>query len=600
MKMGSLRPEFGRQNDKDSKTKEKNEKLVVPIDLSNDPEYIDLIGLYQNGDFPGCREILEKLEERYPDHPALQKFEDDLQFKMMVRSMGDKNKKSDKREKVKSSFNLIFFVIIGIAIVVGVFYFSFRYFNNQIVERQKLQEVAQLEALTTQANQLLMVGKPQPASEIVASIREIDPNYELLPTLTSEVDLLLRMEAKYQEALSLIEAGNSADALVLLYEIQEENPGLWDVSQRITAIETENQLAALLENGNTAYQNEDWDTVISSYEGALVLSPQLSDPLITEQLLQGYLKKIISMLQTDNATIEDIEEAEQYYRRAVALIPQSREYANERENLQEASSNLLQLKFVQTAKDMLADSEQTITSVKKAVTYISKAASIDPKNSALQRDVNNAEYYQVAFQDFLDMNWAAAITNLTKIMESDPNFAGGHSATLLYEAYSALAGQYYSAGFYSDALNNYEQAELIAWDDTTDALKLFQVQVNIGDTYGKLRDYENAVSYYLYALNSINVPARTDLGTLNSLMAQASYWEAVGDFDSAYATLQEAFLEIDSVYTSSEIEIGDGVCLAFFADDNQSTVDAILEANNLPQNMVINYGRQLIVPSIQE
>ena len=600
MKMGSLRPEFRKQKDKDSKVKKKNEKLVVPIDLSNDPEYINLISLYQNGDFPECLKILDILEERYLDHPALQKLKDDLQFKMMVRSMGDRNNKSEKKEKVKSSFSLIFFVIIVIAILVTVFLFSFRHFNNQIVERQQLQEAAQLEALTTQANQLLMVGKPQPASEIVASIREIDPNYELLPTLTSEVDLLLRMEAKYQEAIGLIDAGSSADALVLLYEIQEENPGLWDVSQRITAIETENQLATLLENGNTAYQNEDWDTVISSYEGALVLSPQLSDPLITEQLLQGYLKKIISMLQTDNAAIEDIEEAEQYYRRAVALIPQSREYANERENLQEASSNLLQLKFVQTAKDMLADSEQTITSVKKAVTYFSKAANIDPTNSALQRDKNNAEYYQVAFQDFLGMDWAAAITNLSKIVETDSNFADGYTLILLYEAYSALGGQYYSAGFYSDALNNYEQAELIAWDNTANTIKLFQVQVNIGDTYGKLGDYENAVSYYLYALNSINVPTRTDLSTISSLMAQASYWNSVGDFDSAYTALQEALPGIDSVYTNSEIEIGDGDCLAFFADNNQSTIDAILEANNLPQNMVINYGRQLIVPSIQE
>ncbi len=121
----------------------------------------------------------------------------------------------------------------------------------------------------------------------------------------------------------------------------------------------------MLADGNTAYENENWDTVISSYESALALNSQLDDPLITEQLLQGYLKKIISMLEDDGATIEDIEAAEQYYRKAVALIPQSKEYANERENLQEASSNLLQLKFIQTAKEMLADSNQTITSVKK-------------------------------------------------------------------------------------------------------------------------------------------------------------------------------------------------------------------------------------------
>ncbi len=598
--MGSLRPNFGRSNDGDSKKKGIDEKIVIPIDLSNDPDYLELIRLFQNGDFVGCREILDKLEERYPDHPVLLSFDENLQMKLMFRTMEDTNKKVQNREKVKSSFNFVIFTIIAVLIVSAVFYFSFKYLNNQIAERQQIQEDYTLNNLADQAEQLLLVGNPQPAAEIVENIREINPEYERLSTLTDEVELLLRMEGKYQEAESLLEAGDSEGSLVLFYEIQEERPGLWDVSQQIETIETDNQISILLADGGTAYQNEDWDTVISSYEGALALDPQLDDPLITEQLLQGYLKKIISMLEEDSASIEDIEAAEQYYRKAVALIPQSKEYANERENLQEASSNLLQLKFVQTAKDMLSDSAQTITSVKKAVTYLTKAASIDPKNSALQIDLNNAEYYQVAFQDFLDMNWASAITNLTKIMESDPNFAGGNTATLLYEAYSALGQQYYSAGFYSDALNNFEQAELVAWDDTENTMKLFQVQINIGDTYGKLRDYENAVSYYLYALNSIEITSRSEMTTVNNLVAQATYWDAIGDYDSAYTALQEALQAIGEIYVQTEIEISDGACLAFFADDNLSTIDAILEANNLPQNMVINFGRQLIVPSIQK
>ena len=597
--MGSLRHNFGKSNDDDSRTKGKNEKIVVPIDLSNDPEYLELIKLFQNGEFLKCREVLDALKARYPDHPALLNFDDNLQMKMMFRTMEDKNKKVQKRESVKSSLSFIIFTIIAILIISAVFYFSFRYFNNQIAEKQQLQESYTLNSMANQAEQLLLVGNPQPAAEIIENIREINPDYERLDTLSAEVELLLQMESKYQEAESLLAAGNPEEALVLFNEIQEESPGLWDVSQQIETIETDNQISILLDNGNTAYQNEDWDTVISSYESALALDPLLDDPLITEQLLQGYLKKIISMLQEEHASIEDIEAAEQYYRKAVALIPQSREYANERENLQEASSNLLQLKFVQTAKDMLSDGTQTITSVKKAVSYLTKAASIDPKNSALQIDVNNAEYYQVAFQDFLDMNWASSINNLKKIMESDPNFAGGNTATLLYEAYSALGQQYYSAGFYSDALNNFEQAELVAWDDTENVMKLFQVQIYIGDSYGKIRDYENAVSYYLYALNSIDVASRTELTTVNNLVAQATYWEAVRDFDSAYTALQEALQGIGGVYINSEIEISDGACLAFFADENLSTIDAILEANNLPQNVVINFGRQLIVPSIQ-
>jgi hypothetical protein len=49
----------------------------------------------------------------------------------------------------------------------------------------------------------------------------------------------------------------------------------------------------------------------------------------------------------------------------------------------------------------------------------------------------------------------------------------------------------------------------------------------------------------------------------------------------------------------SVIEIGEGVCLAFFADENSSTVDAVVEVNNLPRNMVITFGRSRSVPTIE-
>ena len=115
--MGSLRPNFGRSNDGDSKKKGIDEKIVIPIDLSNDPDYLELIRLFQNGDFVGCREILDKLEERYPDHPVLLSFDENLQMKLMFRTMEDTNKKVQNREKVKSSFNFVIFTIIAVLIV---------------------------------------------------------------------------------------------------------------------------------------------------------------------------------------------------------------------------------------------------------------------------------------------------------------------------------------------------------------------------------------------------------------------------------------------------------------------------------------------------
>ena len=598
--MGSLRPGYGRTNDNIIKAKGIDEKIIIPIDLSNDPDYLEVMRLFQNGDFLKCRDTLDKLFERYPENPILLKFEEGLQLKLVIWRMEGKNKKDQKKEKVRTSFSFILLIIVVLLVASTVIYFTYHYFNNQIIEEQQSQEAITLDGMADQAEQLILVGNPQLAATIVENIRGINPDYEGLSSLTSEVDLLLQMDAKYQEALSFLEAGNTDEALRLFYEIQEERPGLWDVTQQIEAIETENQISILLADGNAAYLQEDWDSVISAYESALALDPQLDNPQLTEQLLQGYLKKLITMLQEDNVSIDDIDIAEKYYRKAVALIPQDKEFVNERQNLEEVSGNLLQIKYVQTAEEILGDINQNLTTVNMAVSYLSKAASIDKNNSTLQVETTIAGYYQAAFQDFLDKDWVSSITNLKKVMESDPSFAGGNTAILLYEAYSALGQQYFSAGFYSDALNNFEQAEIIAWDDNENVLKLFQVQLFIGDTYGVLGDYQNAVSYYLYALNSIDITSRVEMTAVNTFVEQATYWNAIGDYNSAYTALQEALQKIGPLYETSQEAIADGACLAFFAEEYHSTINAILEANDLPQNMVINFGRLLTVPSIQK
>jgi tetratricopeptide (TPR) repeat protein len=330
-----------------------------------------------------------------------------------------------------------------------------------------------------------------------------------------------------------------------------------------------------------------------------MLDSQLDDPQITEQLLQAYLQQIIEMLQLENVSIEEIETAEQYYRKAVALIPQSRTYANERENLQEVSSNLLQLKYSQTAVDMLADSDQTLVTVKKAVSYLSKAVNITPENQTLQSDLANARLYQAAFQEFLNQNWARVITNLENIVEDDPGFAGDKVMTMLFESYNALGQQYDAAGFYQDAIINYEQAELVVWEDTGNLMRLFQVQLNLGETYGKLEDFENAVSYYLYAFNMLNESSSVDLTPVASLIAEANNRNVLGDFETAYNSIQTALESVDQIYTMDELAVVDGVCLAFFAADHQSTLDAIIDANNLSNVMVINVGRIILVPTLQ-
>ncbi len=123
----------------------------------------------------------------------------------------------------------------------------------------------------------------------------------------------------------------------------------------------------------------------------------------------------------------------------------------------------------------------------------------------------------------------------------------------------------------------------------------------LGGTFGKLNDYENAVSYYQYALNAIQVNKRlTNFPAIATKLAEANVSATYGNYEDAFKAFQEVLNGIDVVYSVSEIEIRDGVCLAFFANENLSTVEAVLEANNLPISMAITSGRKLIVPMIEK
>jgi tetratricopeptide (TPR) repeat protein len=569
--------------------------------LSWDSDYLKLIEYYQNAKFGKCMELLEEMELQYPDRSELVKVRSDLEVKLSLKSMESRNRREKSRERTKTTLNMSVFAILGTLLVLIAFFFSYNYlFSIDTVQREAEKE-ATLISLYEQAAQLLLVGKPEPAIEILNTIKAIDPNYETLPELTSQAEQLLVLEDKYQTAMQLVEEDDVEEALAIFRQIDAEMPGLWGVKQQISSIETSLQITQYLEDGSLAYQEENWDQVIASYEAALSLDPKLDDLLLKEQLFQGYLHKIINLLQVSDTTTADIELAEQYYRKAVALFPQSKEFASERENLQEVSGDLLEYKFTQTAKALLADKAQTSSTIAKAVSYLKKAANIQPNNSALLMDIENAEYYQIGFQNFIEMNWPQVILNLSKAVAVDSNYASGNAKVLLYEAYYALGKQYYAAGFYQDAISQLEQAEVLIWEDNNNLMRLFQVQVLLGDNFGKLGDYKNATSYYQYALNAIDAPGK--LGNhpeLVTLLNEVVYWVAVENYKTAFETLQEVLADKSIFYTSVEVEIEDGVCLAFFASENLSTIEAITEANNLTKTMVITFGRVITVPVIVE
>jgi tetratricopeptide (TPR) repeat protein len=185
------------------------------------------------------------------------------------------------------------------------------------------------------------------------------------------------------------------------------------------------------------------------------------------------------------------------------------------------------------------------------------------------------------------------------VISSDSDFAEGNARILLFEAYYFIGKQYHAAGLNRDALKYLQEAEILAWNDSGNLLKLFRLQIMIGDTYGELENYRDAVSYYQYAYDYIQVFSRiNNVPSAMNKYSDAISYEENQDYDRAYMAYKGLFEYIDDIYSVREVEINTGVCLALFASENQSIVDVILEANNLPMSMVITYGRTLKVPVI--
>lgn len=587
--------------DSDVNDSQGTDNLVNIFEFSSDPEYLKLIEHYQKGKFTECEQLMESLELSYPGQPELQKIREDLEMKGSVNSLTSSIRKNEALAKGKDTLRLILFGLVVIIGIGAVFFAS----SLILLKNRPLEPTpnvnSQLDSLYLQAEQLLQTGQPSSALAVVLKIRAFDPDYQYLPDLIERTNKLLEFEARYRTATELIDKGEKDEALRVLKLLESESPGMWDIPQRITTIEKEKKISEYLKAGDSAYQNKEWEKVIEAYEGVLALDEQLNDTMMKEQLLFAYLNRIIIMLQSDNTSFEDIALSEQYYRKAVILIPQNKEFVSQRENLQKISRDLLEKKYTQLAKASLADKNQTTATVNGAVYYLTKALNLNPEDAELQAEFNNANSYRVALDSFIDMDWAQAVTNAETVVSANKDFAGGNASALLYEAYYALGKRNYNSGLYLDAREILEKAEILAWANGDNRLKIFQVQVLLGDSIGKVEDYENAVSYYQYALNAINYQEK--IATRSDLLNQyrgAEQLAAAGDYKAAFTTFQDLLGQIDKIYTISEIEVGSGVCLALFANENLSTLDAVIKANELPANMVISFGRVLSVPSIQK
>jgi len=585
---------------KPAKNRPHTNPFIGDEEISTDPEYMQLLVEYQNARWDECNVLLNNLLKKYPGNTRLEEFQQDFEFQYLFHKNTQDSEKDKRKRQTRDVVRKVGFtaglIVLALAVAAGIFALVY----SLTISKQQTYNTGQIELLGAQVQSLLASGQPEKASAILEQMKLINANDPQVVALGIKTDELLAVSQTYNDAVAKIAAGQDADALALLLDIQNKAPNFRDTALLIEETNNQIQIGQFTDAANLAYTEGRWQDAIDGYEQVLTLNPKSDDPTLKEQLLNSYLRRIIQMMESDQTSIDEINKAEVYYRRAVAMIPQSRTFSSERENLQKISSSLLEVQYSQTSNALINDPNQTEYSVNQAVNFMKKAANMNPNSTLLQDQVTRIEIYQAAFGDYIQMNWGSAIEKLTQLYGMDKEYASNHAVQLLYESYVARGNQYYSVGLYNDARKDYEAAETLAWEINDNNLtRVFMVEVNLGLTLGQLRDYQNAASYLKYAVEAVGYATRAAAypSFVNDL-ANAGAMYDTGSYRNSYQLYEQALQNKNVLFSEIDINALNGTCLAYIAGQYFSSVQAILDYNQLSNSTLVTYDQTLKIPNL--
>ncbi len=569
-----------------------------------DNDYKKLMAAYQQAEWETCSHILGALLRKYPGEPKLLELKEDIdiQYSIFSKAQVDSREKAGIFITPRMRNILIGVLVVAVLGFAGVKWGGkvYQALTTPRVSEEQAQNRVLLETLESQARALIEVGKVDESRMVLDRIRTIDPEYKALPELTAALDNLALIDANYDIAMNLIAEGRYREALPILEKIKKESPLYKDVNYQFDLANKRIKVDELLAQATSAYQNQQWATVISCYEQVFQLEPNIEWEGMEEQLFVSYYNQIEIILNNPQATISDIDKAEEYYNKAVALVPQNKAFTNERQNLQKIMRDLLVVKYQKTARMFINDPNLDSDTLLKALTYLRKVSSIQPDNQAASAELNRAQIYIDGVQAFNKRDWDTAISKFQRIISFDKNYAGGMVRHLLYEAYMLRGHRYYSVGYYSYARSDFEAAEILAWEQTENSMQLFQVQILLGYTLGYLSKYEEAVSYFEYAIQKFNVRGISDDANFVATLDAAQRLAARNKFYDAYTLYAEAFKKPASLYVIRTVSAKAGQNLASIAKLNLSTIRAILEVNSLSDSMVLKSDQELKVPTLRQ
>lgn len=456
-----------------------------------------------------------------------------------------------------------------------------------------------LSAMSQNADNLMLSDNPQEALLIYEEIKQIDSSFHDIDQKISLAEAYLKAIDLYQQGIKFLNNGESAKALEIFTLVEQLHPDYLDTRKLIKRIQQEGEIVLLIKGIEESYSKENWQMVIDNYEAVLAIDPFIELPDLKDELFHSYRNVIIALAGRKDLTLEEIEIADDYYRKAIALVPQDKAYAEEREELKKIATELLANKYFLHALEVLEGTNYSYEGLQEAIPFLEKANNIGVDSATISAEIENARLFLDSYDNMVNLNWNKAINGLEELLRKDENYANGRAKYFLYEAYTAQGDLLLTYADFDGAFLGYQEAEKWAWNDKQNLLRLFQIQVRVAVVLAKLDDIDESAEYYNYAFehldysNKLTDPGQQDLLTI-LLKAEQTYQK--GNVHEAIRLYETAMDQQEKLFDLKTISVKQGETLLNIAFEQGTTIEYLRMANDIGEAMVIGSDQDLLAP----
>lgn len=568
------------------------------------PQFREAMENFQFGEWQKGLVQLNELMEKYPFDLELRALNQEMQIRARIDSEEVKENQTVALHRVTTWGLRIGVVIIGLIVVILGFQFYAGWVGQQYQAlRAKVDEEAftlELSANFRNAQSLFQAGFYEDALALFQNIQEEDPQYPQLAFYIDETENLAALDVEYEEAVSLVDAEQYEAAYDKFKSIAAQRSNFRDVLIRINDLEKNFLIVDSLETANQAFQNQEWDKAIEGYEYIRTLDPGFYSQDIEEYLYRSYVFAAEEALASETQTLETLQIAENYFSRALTLRPQNAEIRARRALAREAYDVRLANSYLDNAENILVTQPDSLSALKIADTYFNEALKIRPNDADIKAKRELAQTYLKAVDNYALGFWDNVIDLMNVVYQQDPDYASGTARQTLYEAYVARARNNMVIGDYNDALEDAQNAALIAQESPDSLLRLYESQLLVAEAQGLLSNFQEAILIYQAAveLSDIGNRALAEKPSLADAIAFAGNLASKGDYKAAFIAYRDALRRSGEVYVVVTHKVQEGDYLTQLARQYNTTVQAILDANNLTNRNKIELGSDLIIPTL--